>query len=84
VADGGAAGLAASGLAASDLALSAIAACWIGWVVCACAETIQAGASNSAATNAVFARKGLKQRINSESSILLGRIEMRGVDHEFR
>ena len=73
------------GFAGIRLALSD-RACWIGWTACARAGRVETGASSihAATADTALRRKGLKPLINAESSILLGRVEMRGVDHEFR
>src|SRR5450432_2685730 len=77
------------GLALSDLGMSVDAGAWAAWAACARAGRIDTGVSSisaatAGATSNVILQKGLTQRINARSSILLGWIDVSRVDHKFR
>ena len=77
--------LALSDLVLSDFGASESAA----WAPCACAGRVDRGVSSTSAATAGTASDALQEKgrtklINPGSSILLGRVKMRRVDHKFR
>src|SRR6185312_5206959 len=76
----------ADALKLSDLATPDSAACWTTW---ARPGGIKAGANSTSAATAgtvsdAIPQKGRTKLINAKSLVLLGWLEMRGVDHKFR